>query len=447
MYFISEGEIKMVWVVVVSVLIMTILSLLRTNVIIAIIIAGLVAGVMSGLSIVESIEMLVGGMGGQSNTALSYILLGAFAIAISYTGITTILVNYLIRILTGKKTMMVLVIAGVASLSQNVVPVHIAFIPILIPPLLKLFDQMRLDRRAVATALTFGLKAPYVMIPAGFGLIFHGVIVESMQEAGIVLTVNQTALSMIIPGLGMVVGLFIAVFITYRKDRTVRPDVSPLDTKDTSIDEKKVVFNRQHVLTMIAIIAALVVQVYTENLIAGALTGLALMFLLFVVPFKKGDQVITEGIGMMGSIAFVMLVAAGYGTILKETGAVDALVEATSGFLESSSQGLIAFILLLVGLIVTIGIGSSFGTVPIIAALYVPICMAAGFSPLATAALIGTAGALGDAGSPASDSTLGPTAGLNADGRHNHIWDTCVPTFIHFNIPLFIFGWIAAIVL
>src|SRR5699024_11874311 len=115
---------------------------------------------------------------------ISYILLGAFAISISYTGITTILVNFLIRVLTGKKTMMVLVIAGVASLSQNVIPVHIAFIPILIPPLLKLFDKMRLDRRAVAMALTFGLKAPYIMIPAGFGLLFHGIIVDSMAEDG-----------------------------------------------------------------------------------------------------------------------------------------------------------------------------------------------------------------------------------------------------------------------
>src|SRR5699024_1541607 len=104
-------------------------------------------------------------------------------------------------------------------------------------------------------------------------------------------------------------------------------------------------------------------------------------------------------------------------------------------------KGVIAFVLLLVGLIVTIGIGSSFGTIPIIAALFVPICMTAGFSTLGTAILIGTAGALGDAGSPASDSTLGPTAGLNADCKHHHIWDTCVPTFIHFSIPLFIFGW------
>ena len=50
--------------------------------------------------------------------------------------------------------------------------------------------------------------------------------------------------------------------------------------------------------------------------------------------------------------------------------------------------------------------------------------------------MISAAGALGDAGSPASDATLGPTCGLNADGQHDHIWDTCVPTFVSFNLPL-----------
>jgi predicted histidine transporter YuiF (NhaC family) len=50
--------------------------------------------------------------------------------------------------------------------------------------------------------------------------------------------------------------------------------------------------------------------------------------------------------------------------------------------------------------------------------------------------LVETAAALGNAGSPASDSTLGPTAGLNVDGQYNHIWDTVVPTFLHYNLPL-----------
>lgn len=87
-----------------------------------------------------------------------------------------------------------------------------------------------------------------------------------------------------------------------------------------------------------------------------------------------------------------------------------------------------------------LGIGTSFGTVPILAVIYVPLCQAVGFSLPATILLMSAAGALGDAGSPASDTTLGPTSGLNADGQHDHIWDTCVPTFIAYNIPLMLAG-------
>src|SRR5699024_10313855 len=277
------------------------------------------------------------------------------------------------------------------------------------------------------------------------GLIFHETIVKGMNENGVSLTMGQAAYSMLVPGVGMIVGLFIAVFITYRKDRQAVEGAGGSEGTTHIPVTKDIPFTRKHAFTLVAIVVALIVQIITENLIAGALTGLILMFLFVAVPFKKGDNVVSDGISMMGTIAFVMMVASGFGNILKETGAVQALVEASSGVIGNSHKGVIAFVLLLVGLIVTIGIGSSFGTIPIIAALFVPICMTAGFSTLGTAILIGTAGALGDAGSPASDSTLGPTAGLNADGKHHHIWDTCVPTFIHFNIPLFIFGWVGSL--
>lgn len=141
-----------------------------------------------------------------------------------------------------------------------------------------------------------------------------------------------------------------------------------------------------------------------------------------------------------------MLAAAGFANVLEKTGDVKALVEASTGFI-SNNQVIGALLMLIVGLLITMGIGSSFATIPIIATIFVPLCMQLGFSPMATIAIIGTAAALGDAGSPASDSTLGPTSGLNADGQHHHIWDTCVPTFIFYNIPLILFGWIAAIVL
>lgn len=435
----------MAWAVVVSVLVMTVLSLLRVNVIIAILAAGLTAGLMNGESLVSSLEILVGGMGEQASVALSYILLGAFAVAISYTGITSLLVGYLLRVLKDKRTVIVLVIALVASFSQNVIPVHIAFIPILIPPLLKLFDEMKLDRRAVATALTFGLKAPYVMIPVGFGLMFHETIQSSMSSNGLDLSISSIAKSLIIPGSGMVVGLLIAIFITYRKRREL-PSY-PIEGQGLESEKVKTTgFNMQHVWTLVSIVVTLVIQAVWQNLILAALAGIILMFIFRVVPYNKGDKVVNDGISMMGFIAFVMLIAGGYANVLTETESVSALVEVSSDYL-GNNQAFIAFLLLLVGLIVTMGIGSSFATIPILAALFVPICLSAGFSPMATATLIGTAGALGDAGSPASDSTLGPTSGLNADGKHHHIWDTCVPTFLHFNIPLFIFGWAASLFL
>ncbi|MBB6513533.1 hypothetical protein GGQ92_002345 [Gracilibacillus halotolerans] len=434
----------MEWVVLIAVLVMLALSLLRIHVIFAIIIAAIVAGLMAGMNVQDTVSLLIEGMGGQASTALSYILLGIFAAMISYTGITGILVQSLIRILTGKKTMLVLVIGGIACLSQNIVPVHIAFIPILIPPLLKVFDEMKLDRRAVATALTFGLKTPYVMIPVGYGLIFHETIQKGMENSGVAIEISDSAFSMLIPGAGMILGFLIATFISYRKDRVAiqRLDVNAL----VETNQEKITFQFKHGLTIVAILVALIIQIITSSLVLGALSGIIIMVLFLAVPFKKGDDFVQKGVAMMGTIAFVMLVASGFAHILKETGAVDALVDHSQAIL-GDNKVVIAFILLLVGLIVTLGIGSSFGTIPILAALYVPICLAAGFSPMATAALIGTAAALGDAGSPASDSTLGPTSGLNADGKHHHIWDTCVPTFLHFNIPLLIFGWIASIIL
>src|SRR5699024_10891859 len=125
---------------------MVVLSLLRINVIFALILAALTAGLMSGMSLSESITVVISGMGRQSETALSYILLGIFAVMIGLSGITGVLVKKMLHIFSGKRTWLVLSIASIACLSQNAIPVHIAFIPILIPPLLALFDRLKLDR-------------------------------------------------------------------------------------------------------------------------------------------------------------------------------------------------------------------------------------------------------------------------------------------------------------
>lgn len=430
--------------VVVSVLVMTVLCLLKLNVIIALIISALVAGVLSGISMTETMSLLIAGMGGNSETALSYILLGALAVAINRSGIANRLVVKLTKSLKDRRVLFVLIIAFISCFSQNLIPVHIAFIPILIPPLLGVMNRLKIDRRAVACALTFGLKAPYVMLPVGFGLIFHNVIRDSLIDNGMTVATQMVWKSMLLPGIGMIIGLLLAVFISYRKAREYE-DITVSETAATGELENSNM-SKEEVGVLIGAIIAFAVQLLSGSLALGILTALLVMLLFGSFKFKEIDSLMDGGIGMMGFIAFVMLVASGYGNVLRETGAIEALVN-SSVELIGGSKLLGAILMLLIGLLVTMGIGTSFGTVPIIATFYVPLCIQLGFSPAATIALVGVAGALGDAGSPASDSTLGPTSGLNADGQHDHIWDTCVPTFIHFNIPLIIFGVLAAMIL
>lgn len=440
--------------VLISVIVMSILCLLKMNVLIALIISAITAGIFSGMPITESISTLIGGMGGNAETALSYILLGALAVAIGRTGVADILARKIASAIKDKRVMFVLILAVVASFSQNLIPVHIAFIPILIPPLIGVMNRLKIDRRAVACALTFGLKAPYIMIPAGFGLIFHNTIRDALIDNGLAVETNMVWKALLLPGVGMIIGLLIAVFVSYRKPREYK-DIN-LDL--ASVEEEEVTgtsvgtataskgLTKEHTGALIGAAAAFIIQILTDSLPLGAITGLAIMMIFGAFKWSEMDEMLNEGIGLMGFIAFVMLVASGYGAVIRETGGVEALVDTAAGIM-GGSKAVSAFLMLLIGLIVTMGIGTSFGTIPIIATIFVPLAVKIGFSPAAIICLVGTAGALGDAGSPASDSTLGPTAGLNVDGQHDHIWDTCVPTFIHYNIPLIIFGTIAAMIL
>lgn len=428
--------------VVISIAVMIVLCLFKFNVFLSIIVAAIVAGVFSGMSLSDTMTTLVGGMGGNAETALSYILLGALAVAVSKTGLASILAKKISQVVKDKKITLILLIAFISCFSQNLIPVHIAFIPILIPSLLSLMNKLKIDRRAVACALTFGLKTPYIAIPVGFGLIFQNIIRDQMIANGIDTTTNMVTGVMWIPAIGMILGLLVAVFITYRKPRDYK-DVKIEGLEENQIDEK---MTTKHWCALLGAITAFVVQILTGSLPLGGLCAIIVLFVTKAIKFSEIDELVDGGIKMMGLIAFIMLVAAGYASVLRETGQVETLVASVSGIV-GNSKFIGALIMLLVGLLVTMGIGSSFGTLPIIAAIYCPLGLSLGFSIPAIILLIGVAGALGDAGSPASDSTLGPTAGLNVDKQHDHIWDTCVPTFLHYNIPLFIFGLIGAMIL
>ena len=327
------------------------------------------------------------------------------------------------------------------------IPIHIAFIPMIVPPLLLAFNRMQIDRRLLACVITFGLVTTYMFLPYGFGEIFlNKILLANIEKSGMSTDGISVMSAMAIPAAGMVAGLLIAVFVSYRKPRNYQNNMADFSAERQAEGQPKMSFYRSMV-ALLAILVAFAVQLYYEDaLLLGAMLGFAVFMALGVVRRREADSVFDSGIKMMAMIGFIMIAAQGFAEVMRATEEIKPLVDA-SAQMFAGNKGMAALAMLLVGLLVTMGIGSSFSTLPIIAAIYVPLCISMGFSPLATVAIIGTAGALGDAGSPASDSTLGPTSGLNADGQHDHIRDSVVPTFIHYNLPLLVAGWIAAMVL
>lgn len=433
--------------VVIAVVLLCVLCLLKINVLLSMLVSLFVAGLVGGMGVAEIKDSLLAGLGGNGETALAYILLGTLAACLATTGITEILSKKIAKVVGGNKWVMILTLLIIACLSQNLIPIHIAYIPILVPPLLVLMNKMKLDRRGVACTIAFGHKAPYIAIPFGFGAIFMGIICDNInlnvkEDWGWdkVTIGDVTAVNWIL-AVAMLIGLAIALFVTYRKPREYK-DIQLDGVKETG-DLK---LEYKHWVVLAALVVVVVAQFVWGSLPVAALAGLLVIFIFGAIKPKDIDAQFQEGVKLMGFIAFVMLVAGGFAQVLKDTGAVDELVTSSIG-LMGGSKLVAAIIITLIGLLVTMGIGTSFGTVPVLAVLYVPLCHQMGFSPAATIVLMSAAAALGDAGSPASDTTLGPTSGLNADGQHDHIWDTCVPTFLHFNIPLMIAAIVAAQIL
>ncbi len=429
--------------VIVSVGVLYVLCLKKINVLLALLVAALTAGICAGVPIKTVMDTFIRGMGNNTETSLSYILLGTFAAAMVHTGFSAAFAQRVTKIIGQKKGWFFLVLTCVAMSSQNILPVHIAFIPMLIPPLLPLMNRLQIDRRLIACILSFGLVAPYISIPSGFGLIFQKLIIDNLQQNGVVTTYAENRHCFTLLGFSMAIGLLIAVFVSYRKPRLYQEkQLSAVHASAESVNK------RQVAVLVAATLVTFIIQLATGSLPLGALTGLGILFLFRGVSRNELDQLTHKGIFMMGFIAFVMLAAAGFADVLKETKSVDRLVNDLLPLLPEN-KAVSAFLILFVGLVITLGIGSSFSTIPIVSTIFVPLCVKLNFSVSEIIITMTAAAALGDAGAPVSETALGTTAGLNIDGQHDHIRDTCVPTFLHYNTALFlcallavVFGWV-----
>ncbi|HDT6378565.1 TPA: Na+/H+ antiporter family protein [Staphylococcus aureus] len=438
----------MINAVVIAVILMIVLCLCRLNVVISLFISALVGGLISGMSIEKVINVFGKNIVDGAEVALSYALLGGFAALISYSGITDYLVGKIINAIHAEnsrwsrvkvKVTIIIALLAMSIMSQNLIPVHIAFIPIVIPPLLSLFNDLKIDRRLIGLIIGFGLCFPYVLLPYGFGQIFQQIIQSGFAKVNHPIEFNMIWKAMLIPSMGYIVGLLIGLYV-YRKPREY--ETRKISDSDNVTELKPYIL----IVTIVAILATFLVQTYTDSMIFGALAGVLVFFISRAYNWYELDAKFVEGIKIMAYIGVVILTANGFAGVMNATGDIDELVKTLTSI--TGDNKLFSIIMMyVIGLIVTLGIGSSFATIPIIASLFIPFGASIGLDTMALIALIGTASALGDSGSPASDSTLGPTAGLNVDGQHDHIRDTCVPNFLFYNIPLMIFGTIAAMVL
>ena len=304
---------------------------------------------------------------GGGKVALNYAMLGALAVAIARSGLPGVITRRLVGMVnlnraSGSSSAMLKwwLVGGIllmSCLSQNLIPIHIAFIPVLIPPLLSVMAELGLDRRLVACTITFGIVAAYMLVPVGFGGIFlNDVLAVQLGQNGLDITGISLSQAMLLPTAGMVAGLMIAICVSYRGKRHYEVDKIHAVEQDglTSVASNKAIG-----IAITAIVLAFVIQLSTGSLVMGALAGFLLFMLGGVIKPHESDSVFNQGMAMMAMVGFIMITASGFSEVLKQTGHISSLVETSVG-LMGGNQALAALVMLLVGLLVTMGIGSAF---------------------------------------------------------------------------------------
>ena len=227
--------------VIIGVLVMLILSVSRIHVVLSLVIGAFVGGLSAGLPWVSELDaqgnvLHVGvmssfqdGLKNGTTIALSYVLLGAFAMAITHSGLPQQIAGAIIRKIEARHTKdtiptgvggikwgLLFGLLAMGVMSQNIVPIHIAFIPMIVPPLLLIFNKLQIDRRLVTCVITFGLVTTYMFLPYGFGAIFlKQILLANIEKAGMSVKDIHVMHAMAIPALGMVTGWRLCIIVNH----------------------------------------------------------------------------------------------------------------------------------------------------------------------------------------------------------------------------------------
>lgn len=427
--------------VVISVVLMIVLCLIRVNVYISIIVSGLVCSLLGGISLMDGINLFISGMGNNGEIVFCMLMFGILSVTMEKVEIGAVLAPRASKLIGGKVWILPILLCIMGAISESFILIYVAFVPIIIPPLLNFFNEHYVDRRMLVTAILSGLQIGYVCIPAGFGRMFQEIVQGELSSNGLEVSFHQVWRANLIIAVSLILSVFIAV-IVYRKPRNYKKSAASVAAE--SMEFPKIEW--KHIACILAALLAVVIQAATDSMPLGAMAAVLTLVITRAIPWKEFDKIALEGIASMAYVGFVLMAATGFANVTREVGKLDELVAAFTGVIGGNKL-IGAMLMMLLGLLVTMGIGSAWSTAPIVATVIVPVGTSLGFSAAAIILMVSAAAALGDSGSPSSDQTLVPTAAFNMDGQHDHIRDTCIPTFLCINIPLLIIAAVAACII
>ena len=426
----------------VATVVMVVLCLLKVEVFFSIVASVFVCIFLSGANVNDSFWLFINGMGGNNEIVYGLLVMGMLGVVMQEIKMGEVLVPRISRLIGNKVWLIPVFLCLMAVLSETVVLIYVTFVPIFIPPFISLFNKYKVDRRMLVTVINAGLQIGYVCIPVGIGAVYMGIVQGAMADNGLEgVGLTQVAAANLPILFSLILGV-IAAIVIFRKPREYADTQVAVEAANQS-DAPMPKMEAKHWLTLISAVIIVVVLFMTSNIPLSATCGVAFLILCGVVRLNKLSESFTENIKTMAYGCFILMAAAGFGSVTREIGQLDTLIAALSNTLGGNKL-IAAFLMLIVGLAVTMGIGTSFGTVPIVATILVPLGQSMGMSTAAIIMLVAAAGALGDSGSPASENTLVCTSVFNADGQHDHIRDTCIPAFLCVNIPLVLVCTIAA---
>ena len=427
---------------IVAVVVMVVLCLLKVNVFLSVILSALLCAVLGGATPVEALEVFYKNMGNDNKMVLFLLLLGVLATTMEKNGVGDALAPRIAKLIGKKIWLFPLALTVLAIIAETFVLVGVSFLLVVVPPLLKLLTDYKVDRRLLVVTTCCGLQMGYCCCPVGYGLAFMGIVQNALAENGLTVTIDQIWKANIVIAIALLISIVTAMFQYKSRDYQNAEQLAQAEAAAAQTELPPITF--AHIACLLAGISVVIVQVTTGSMPLAALVMIGVLVLTGAIKLKEFDGVFMKGMMSSVFICLVLMASVAFAATSKTYGQLDALVTASAAVV-GGSKVFGAFFMLLLGLFITMGIGSSFSTVPIVGAVLVPLGLQLGMSPAAIIMLVSAAGALGDSGSPSSNQTLVPTSAFNIDGQHDHIKDSCIPSFIFVNIPIIVVCTVAAL--